>query len=88
LGGRGTLSARLEYNFRSDFYFTLENNPLQAQQSFGLLNLFLKFEPTGGKWHVFAAGRNLTNTDYYNQIFLQSSPGYPATYEVGFGINL
>jgi hypothetical protein len=37
------------------------------------------------KWYVFASGRNLTNQDYFNAIFLQSSPGYPDTYEMGVG---
>jgi len=87
LGHLGDLSVRLEYNYRSDFYFTKENDPLLAQDSFGLLNIFLTFEPRDTKWHVFASGRNLTNADYYNHILLQSSPGYPATYEVGIAIN-
>jgi hypothetical protein len=34
------------------------------------------------------SGRNLTDEDYFNQVFLQSSPGYPDTYELGFGLNL
>jgi hypothetical protein len=30
-------------------------------------------------------GANLRNVDYFNQVFLQTSPGYPHTYEAGFG---
>ena len=82
----GHVSARLEYNYRSNYYFTKENNPLLAQNSFGLLNLYLGFEPDDSKWRIFAIGRNLTNADYYNQIFIQSSPGYPATWEAGINI--
>lgn len=81
----GKVSSRLEYNFRSAFFFSETNDPFQSQQSFGLLNLFLRFEPSGGKWYVFASGRNLTNAKYFNQILLQASPGYPDTYEMGFG---
>jgi len=87
LGDPGLLSMRLEYNYRSSYFFTKENDPLLEQESFGLLNLFLTFEDNSGKWRIFAIGRNLTNADYYNQIFLQSSPGYPATYEVGFAVS-
>jgi iron complex outermembrane receptor protein len=87
LRDQGHFSVRLEYNFRSAYYFTKENDLLFAQDAFGLLNLFVSFEPSDRKWHVFAIGRNLTNTDYYNQVFIQSSPGYPAIYEVGFGIS-
>jgi iron complex outermembrane receptor protein len=81
----GVLSARLEYSFRSDFFYTPENDPAFAQDSFGLLNLFLRFEAVGGNWYLFASGRNLTDEDYFHHVFLQSSPGQPDTYEVGAG---
>ena len=79
------LSARLEYNYRSDYFYTTDNDPLFAQDGFGLLNVYLQFEPTGAKWYVFGTGRNLGNEDYFNQVFLQASPGYPDTWEAGFG---
>ena len=82
----GKFHWRIEYNYRSAFFYTKENNPLYAQDAFGLLNVFLNFQPTGEQWHVFASGRNLTDQDYFNQVFLQSSPGYPDTYEIGFGL--
>jgi iron complex outermembrane receptor protein len=85
LRDRGSVSARFEYSYRSDFFFTAENDPRYAQGGFGLLNALLKFEPATGKWYVFASGRNLTDQDYFNQVFIQSSPGYPDTYEVGIG---
>lgn len=81
----GTLSMRLEYNYRSSFFFSQENDAVLAQDAFGLLNAFLRFEPAGSRWYVFASGRNLTNAEYFNQILLQASPGYPDTYEIGFG---
>lgn len=81
----GTLSGRLEYNYRSSHFFTKENDPFFAQDGFGLLNVFLRFESASDKWYIFASGRNLTNQDYFNQVFLQSSPGYPDTYEIGTG---
>jgi len=82
----GIFSLRLEYNYRSSFYFSKENRPVEKQAGFGLLNVFLRFESMSEKWYVFATGRNLTDEPYFNQIFLQSSPGYPANYEVGFGL--
>ncbi len=85
LRNRGALAARLEYNYRSDLYYTTDNDPLFVQGAFSLVNLFLHYELPGEKWYVFASGRNLGETDYYNQVFLQASPGYPDTYEVGFG---
>lgn len=85
LRSNGRYSARLEYNYRSPFFYTTDNNPQFSQDDFGLLNLFLRYEPAGGNWYVFASGRNLGDEDYFNQVFLQASPGYPDTYEAGFG---
>lgn len=84
--GRGDLSARIEYNYRSGFFYTKENMPMFSQDGFGLLNVFLDYEPPRKTWHLFASGRNLTDEDYFTQVFIQSSPGYPATYELGFGL--
>jgi iron complex outermembrane recepter protein len=81
----GNLSGRVEYGYRSSHFFTQDNNPLFAQGSFGLLNALVRFESASRKWNVFAWGRNLTDQDYFNQVFLQSSPGYPVTYEIGAG---
>ena len=85
LGNNGTLAARLEYNYRSDSFYTTDNDLQFAQDAFSLLNLFLSFEPLSEKWYVFASGRNLGNADYFNTVFIQSSPGYPDSYEAGFG---
>ena len=41
LGNSGTLAARLEYNYRSDFFYTTDNDLQFAQDAFSLLNLFL-----------------------------------------------
>lgn len=84
-GDLGSLSMRMEYSYRSGFYYTPENDPLLAQDSFGLLNAYVKFEAPNEAWYAFVSGRNLTDEDYFTQVFLQSSPGYPDTYEVGFG---
>ena len=81
----GSLSVRLEYSYRSGYFFTRENDPDFAQAAFGLLNAFLRFEAANEKWYLFASGHNLTDEDYFNQVFIQSSPGYPDTYEVGVG---
>ena len=81
----GELSATLDYNWRSRFYFTKENSPLFFQDDFGLLNLNLRFDSSRAGWYVFASARNLLDEDYFTQIFFQSAPGYPSRYEAGFG---
>ena len=84
LSSLGSLSVKLDYSFRSDYFYTLENDI--AQDSFGLLNAHVMFEAASQAWYVFASARNLTEEDYFNQIIVQSSPGYPDTYEIGVGI--
>lgn len=85
LGNGGHISTRLEYNYRSDFFYTTDNDAMFAQDAFSLLNLFLTYESASEIWYVFASGRNLGNADYYDSVFIQASPGYPDTYEAGFG---
>lgn len=86
LRDHGNLTARVEYSYHSDFYYTAANDPNFAQDDFGLLNAFVQFEAANGHWYAFASGRNLTDEDYFNQVLIQASPGYPDTYEVGVGI--
>lgn len=82
----GSLSARLEYDFRSMFFYTKENDPNFAQGYYGQLNLILRFESASGSWYAFASGRNLTNEPYFTQMLIQSNPGYPVNYELGLGL--
>ncbi|MGK2926592.1 MAG: TonB-dependent receptor [Lysobacterales bacterium] len=82
----GEFTTRLEYSYRSGFFYTLDNVATESQGAYGLLNLLLRFEPAQANWYAFATGRNLTDEDYFHQVFIQSTPGYPDTYEVGVGI--
>jgi len=82
----GELTGRLEYSYRSEFFYTQDNLATEKQEAYGLLNLYLGFEPQRGDWYAFATGRNLTDEDYFHQVFIQSAPGYPDTYEVGIGV--
>jgi iron complex outermembrane receptor protein len=86
LGSLGELSTEIDYNYRSEFFFTKENVPLLAQESFGLLNLVVRLDSAADRWYVFASARNVLDTDYFNQVVFQSAPGYPANYEAGFGL--
>jgi iron complex outermembrane recepter protein len=81
----GEFSAELDYQHRSRFFFTKENDPLLDQRAFGLLNLTLRLDSADRRRYVFASGRNLLDTDYFEQVFLQSAPGRPAHYELGIG---
>jgi outer membrane receptor protein involved in Fe transport len=74
-----------QYSYRSGFFYTLDNLATESQPAYGLLNLLLRFEPAQANWYAFASGRNLTDEDYFHQVFIQAAPGYPDTYEVGVG---
>lgn len=45
----GELSAEVDYNYRSKFFFTKENSPLLSQEAFGLLNFNLRLESAAGR---------------------------------------
>jgi iron complex outermembrane receptor protein len=85
---RGTLTARLGVDYRSAYSFTPDNNPQFAQDAFALVNARVQFEAADGRWRIYGVARNLLDEDYFNQVFLQSSPGLPATFEIGAGIRL
>ena len=82
----GNFRLRVDYNSRSQFFFTSDNDSVLAQEGFGLLNLFLRFDSARERWYVLTSVRNATNTDYFTQAHIQSNPGYPRTYEAGFGL--
>jgi iron complex outermembrane receptor protein len=84
----GEVGVSLDYNYRTRFYFTKENTWFESQEDFGLLNLGLRFDSARGGWYAFANARNLLDEDYFTQVFLQSAPGYPTRFEIGFGWRL
>jgi iron complex outermembrane receptor protein len=88
IAGIGDLSANLDYNYRSEFFFTKENTAISSQEAFGLLNLMVRLDSQSAGWHVFASAQNVLDTDYFDQVLFQSAPGAPARYEVGFGWSL
>ena len=86
VGAMGHLTTRIDYAYRSKFFFTKENDPVESQDGFGLLNILVRLDSPAERWYVFAIARNVTDVDYFNQAFIQSSPGYPANQEIGFGL--
>jgi iron complex outermembrane recepter protein len=85
LRAMGNFSVRADYAWRSGFFFTKENEAASSQDAFGLLNLVTRFD-SNRQWYVFLSARNLLDTDYFTQAFIQSSPGPPAQYEAGAGL--
>ena len=82
----GTLSVKLEYSYPKRLLLHAgKRSRISPRTAFGLLNAYLRFEAANQSWYAFASGHNLTDEDYFNQVFFQSSPGYPDTYEIGVG---
>lgn len=84
-GRLGELSTAVDYNYRTEFFFTKENIALLSQDSFGVLNLILSLEPPTQRWYVSMSARNVLDTEYFNQMQIQSAPGQPANYELKLG---
>ena len=64
LGDGSALIGRIEYNWRDRQFFTPENNLVETQKEYGLLNANVGYASPGGRWQVYLYGRNLTDTDY------------------------
>jgi iron complex outermembrane receptor protein len=65
-GDYADASVRLEYNYRDTTYFTPANTEFASQDAYGLLNLFATVNFDEGRWSLTAAGRNLTDEEYFD----------------------
>src|SRR5581483_6203119 len=78
--GSADLVARLDYNYRSRFYFdVLQRSP---QEGYGLFNAGLTYDAS--RWSLTAYGRNLTDERYLAYAYNTSAgvPGEPRTFGV------
>lgn len=72
MGSGATLVARLDYSYKSKYYFFAAANPLESQPVHAVLNARISYElPSGLRISAFA--KNLTQTYYFN--FRQDSLG-------------
>ena len=76
---------RLEYNYRSKTYFTVDNAEVATQDAYGLVNLLANIDFDGGRWGLRLSGRNLTDEKFFNfhrgDVF--ANTGEFRTWEVG-----
>ena len=86
IAGLGELATAIDYSYRSEVFFTRDNDPIASQGDFGLLNISVRWVSENDRWYAFASARNVLDADYFTQVNIQSSPGYPANYELGFGL--
>jgi iron complex outermembrane receptor protein len=65
-GEKAEGSLRFEYNYRDKTYFTRENTVAASQDSYGLVNVIATMEFDDGRWGLTAAGRNLTDEEFFD----------------------
>jgi iron complex outermembrane recepter protein len=64
LGGFGTLSVLPSYTWQSEVFFDNDNDPIESEDSYGLLNLSVKLTSPTERWTAEIYGSNLTDEDY------------------------
>lgn len=65
-GGSSNLVYRVDYAYKSRFFFFAANNPLDVQRPYGLVNMRLTYD-SGSAWTVAAYVTNLTDKFYSSQ---------------------
>lgn len=65
LGGKGTLTPRIDWSYQSSFYYQAVNNPLNQIPGRSLFNARLTWNSADSAWQVAAAVTNLGNKFYY-----------------------
>lgn len=92
LDNSGTLYVRGEYNWKSRQYYSAQNNNVESQPSFGLVNASLGYNAPDERWSVMAFGRNLANKEYVTTTATFTGPvsgrvGEPRTYGLRLAFN-
>jgi iron complex outermembrane receptor protein len=81
LNGKGSLTPRLDYNYRSAIYTDVINAPINRLPKLGLINARLTWKSRKSDWSVTLAATNLANKFYYeSQALRQNAP-----YLIGIG---
>ena len=74
----GTLSARVDWSYRSSFYLDAVNTPDLRQSAYSIVNLGTTFKSSDDFWEVTIGGTNVASTKYLITGFSSSAIG--ATY--------
>ena len=64
IGAMGGVYAQASFAYKSDVFFSPENNPLNSQDSYTLVNARLGYEAESGKWGAAVFVNNLGDTEY------------------------
>jgi iron complex outermembrane receptor protein len=91
IGERNRLSGRVDYLYKSAFYFFTTGSATDQQKAYDVVNVRLRFGPDDERWEVSAYGLNVFGTEYslFRQDALASYgqasewPAPPAEWGVG-----
>jgi iron complex outermembrane receptor protein len=72
------IKARADYKWQNKIYFDLFNNPLNTQDSYGLLNASLGIGTLDENWSLTAFVRNAFDERYVSQSLVSASDTVPA----------
>ena len=83
LKGKGTLTPRIDWFYKADYYNDALNSKALYQDSYDLVNASISFENLEGKWQIILSGKNLTNERYITTGF--ASEDFQSVAEANFG---
>jgi iron complex outermembrane receptor protein len=72
------ITARADYKWQNEIYFDLFNNPLNTQDSYGLLNASLSIGTLDERWSLTAFTRNAFDERYVSSSLTSASDTVPA----------
>lgn len=78
LGNGGTILGRLDYGWMDEYFLSEALRQQRLQESFGLLNARLQYEPPEANWRLSVFGTNLGDERYLNSGFLSGGFGIQA----------
>lgn len=68
LGGNGTLTPRIDWSWRSNFYYNSVNNPYNLIDAPSLVNARLTYQAPDKDWSLSAGVTNVFDKFYYNGV--------------------
>lgn len=68
-GNDASISAQTAISYKSDVFFSTENNPIVGQHSYTIVNARVAYATAEGDWEVAAFVTNLTDKNYQTNVF-------------------
>lgn len=68
LGSSGSLFAQGSFAYKSEVFFTTDNNPIASQSAYTLVNARLGYEPQSANWGLAVYAKNLGDEAYLTKV--------------------